>query len=187
LNLFILDEDPVKAAQMVCNAHATKMVVESGQMLSTVHRMLDGKMERRESKSGKTRVKYWVLPDERENVLYKAVHMAHPCTVWTMKTKSNYMWHFEHFVALAKEFTCRYGKMHKTYTDLAKLLKTPPKNIPDGPLTLWPLAMKSNPECMFPDDPVKSYRMFYQTKQDRFKMAWTKREAPEWFKVKERA
>jgi hypothetical protein len=187
LNLFILDTDPVKAAQLQCDKHASKMVVESGQMLSTVHRILDGSLEKRSSKSGKTNVKYWKLPDSRESVLYKAVHMAHPCTVWTMKTKSNYMWHYEHFVALANEFTYRYNKQHKTYTDLADILKSPPKNIPNGPLTLWPLAMKSNPECMFPEDPVKSYRMFYQTKQDRFKMVWKNRPVPEWFKYKETA
>jgi len=35
------------------------MVVESGQMLSTAHRILDGKMDRRPSKSGKTMAKYW--------------------------------------------------------------------------------------------------------------------------------
>ena len=48
-------------------------------------------------------------------------------------------------------------------------------------MTKFELAMKSNPECMF-DDPVKSYRAFYQTKQHRFKMAWTKRPKPEWIK-----
>jgi len=40
--------------------------------------------------------------------------------------------------------------------------------------------MGSNPECMFAD-PVKSYRAFYHTKQERFKMDWTKRNVPEWF------
>jgi len=38
---------------------------------------------------------------------------------------------------------------------------------------------------MFPDNPVKSYRMFYQTKQSRFKMAWTKRPMPDWFTITE--
>jgi hypothetical protein len=183
MNLFILSENAKEAAQLQCDKHVSKMTVESGQMLSTAHRMLDGILERRGSKSGKTNVKYWSLPDEREDILYKAVHMSHPCTVWTTKTKANYLWHYEHFVSLAKEYNYRYGKNHKTFVDLHEYLKTPPKNIPDGPLTLWPLAMKSNPECMFPNDPVKSYRMFYQTKQQRFKMAWTKRETPEWFQV----
>ena len=55
-----------------------------------------------------------------------------------------------------------------------------PKNIPNKDYTPFKLAMKSNPECMF-EDPIKSYRAFYQTKQHRFKMNWTKRQVPEWF------
>ena len=183
MNLFILDKDPVKAAQLQCDKHVVKMIVESAQMLSTAHRMLDGKETRRPSKSGKTMVKYWVLPDAREDTFYKAVHMYHPCTIWTMQSNNNYNWHYIHFVALCDEYKYRYGKTHATDTllrdDLAKL----PKNIPVGYLTQQPLAMKSNPECMF-EDVVKSYRAFYQTKQDRFKMVWTGRETPEWFQRK---
>jgi len=33
MNLFILDKDPVKAAQLQCDKHVVKMIVESGQML----------------------------------------------------------------------------------------------------------------------------------------------------------
>lgn len=182
MNLFILDKDPVKAAELQCDKHVVKMIVESGQMLSTAHRMLDGVEGRRPSKSGKTMSKYWELPDRRESVLYKAVHMHHPCTVWTMQSNNNYNWHYVHFVALCNEYRYRYGKVHATDTLLRDILKTPPQNIPVGYLTQQPLAMKSNPECMF-EDVVKSYRAFYQTKQSRFKMAWTKRDIPEWFKV----
>jgi hypothetical protein len=39
------------------------------------------------------------------------------------------------------------------------------------------------PECLDESNPVISYRKFYQTKQARFKMTWTKREVPEWFQV----
>ena len=184
MNLFILDKDPVLAAQLQCDKHVVKMIVESAQMLSTVHRMLDGKQTRVASKSGKTQVKAWVLPDDREDVLYKAVHMAHPCTVWTMKSDMNYNWHYAHFVALCDEYTYRYGKVHATDTLLRDKLKQLPKNIEVGYLTPFALAMKSNPECMHPNDPVRSYREFYQTKQERFKMAWTNREVPEWFTVK---
>ena len=185
INIFILDADPVKAAQLQCNAHVVKMIVESAQMLSTVHRMLDGEPTRVPSKSGKNKVKAWLLGDYRNEKLYKAVHMNHPCTVWTRESKENYEWHYAHFVALCDEYTYRYGKTHKTDTELRDILREAPKHIPSKGLTLFPLAMKSNPECMFPKDPVKSYRMFYQTKQDRFKMVWTKREVPEWFKIKE--
>ena len=92
MNLFILDKDPIKAAQLQCDKHVVKMIVESAQMLSTAHRMLDGIETRRRSKSGKTMSKYWELPDDRESVLYKAVHMGHPCTVWTMQNDNNYQW-----------------------------------------------------------------------------------------------
>jgi hypothetical protein len=55
-----------------------------------------------------------------------------------------------------------------------------PKNIPEGSMTQFKLAMKSNPEC-FLSNPVDSYRAFYQTKQERFNMVWTKRDIPGWF------
>tara|TARA_B100001939_G_scaffold194960_1_gene167693 strand:- start:256 stop:807 length:552 start_codon:yes stop_codon:yes gene_type:complete len=180
MNLFILDNDPVIAAQSQCDIHVNKMIVESGQMLSTVHRMLDGTMERRLSKSGKVRVQYWKLDDEREDILYKACHFNHPCTIWTRESVGNYEWHYKHFIALCKEKEYRTGKEHLTYTKLGKILKRPPYNIPIDPMTPFKLAMKSNPECMM-ECPVESYRAFYQTKQHRFKMNWTKRQVPEWF------
>jgi hypothetical protein len=183
MNIFILDNDPVKAAQLQCDKHVVKMIVESAQMLSTAHRLLDGKVEKRPSKSGKRMVNYWSLPDYREDLLYKACHTGHPCTVWTIESNNNYNWHYVHFVALCDEYKYRYGKVHKTDALLRDELAKLPNNIPVGYKTKAPLAMKSNPECMF-DDVVKSYRAFYQTKQDRFNMAWTKRSIPEWFNVR---
>lgn len=187
MNLFILSTDPIEAAQLQCDKHVVKMIVESAQMLSTAHRMLDGKLKRAPSKSGKTLSKHWTLPDDREDIFYKAVHTGHPCTVWTMQSNNNYTWHWVHFAALCDEYTYRYGKVHSTDTLLREKLKALPRNIPVGYLTQQPLAMKANPECMHPGDPVRSYREFYQTKQERFKMTWSKRQVPEWFKVKEAA
>ena len=181
MNVFILSKDPIEAAQQQCDKHVPKMVVESGQMLSTAHRMLDGELTRRPSKSGKTIVRYWQL-EKNDHLLYAAVHTGHPCTVWTMQTAANYFWHYEHFSALCDEYTYRYGKIHKTDLDLREALSSAPRNIPNNnTLTKFPLAMTSNPECMF-NDPVKSYRAFYQTKQYRFNMKWSKRPKPEWFK-----
>jgi hypothetical protein len=181
INIFILDKDPISAAQLQCDKHVVKMIVESAQMLSTAHRMLDGELKRAPSKSGKTMSKHWTLPDNRESVLYKAVHMSHPCTVWSMINTGNYWWHYVHFTALCDEYTYRYGKVHATDTLLRNVLANYPKNIPTNWRTQFPLAMQSNPECMHPNDPVRSYREFYQTKQARFKMVWTNREVPKWF------
>ena len=182
MNIFYLDSDPVLAAQLQCDKHVVKMIVESAQMLSTAHRLLDGTEIKRPSTSGRMS-KYWSLPDSRENLLYKAVHMAHPCTVWTMQSNNNYNWHWVHFDALCKEYTHRYGKVHKTDETLRLALQQLPNNIPVGHLLPLPLAMGAAPECINPIDPVGSYRAFYQTKQERFSMVWTKRDIPEWFKV----
>ena len=148
MNLFVLDNCPIEAARLQCDKHVVKMIVESAQMLSTVHRMLDGVQTRMPSKSGKTMSKAWTLPDSRDDILYRAVHMHHPCTIWTAESNNNYNWHYVHFVALCDEYQYRYGKVHATDTLLRDALKNPPINIPVGPLTKQPLAMKANPECM---------------------------------------
>jgi len=179
MNIFILDNDPVIAAQEQCDKHVVKMIVESAQMLSTVHRMLDGVMERRPSKSG-AMLQYWKLNDQRENILYKACHFNHPSTVWTRESKANYQWHYQHFIALCDEYTYRYGKVHSTDIKLRIALQQIPTNIPEKHMTPFKLAMGSNPECIL-EDAVESYRRFYETKQKRFTMVWTKRPVPKWF------
>ena len=187
MNIFVLDEDPTIAAQSQCDKHVVKMIVESAQMLSTAHRMLDGKLIMKPSKSGKRMVKYYDLYEgaddlEAELLYYKAVHHGHPCTVWTMESSENYNWHWEHFYALCKEYTYRYGKTHETENKLLWPLQSLPRNIPMmNEMTPFKLAMKSNPECFFYNDPVRSYRAFYHTKQDRFSMVWTKRPEPNWW------
>lgn len=188
MNIFVLDSSPVLAAQQQCDKHVVKMIVESAQMLSTAHRLLDGKMRsvvRSNINTGKIRnAKIWELADKNlDSTLYGAVHMGHPCTVWTMESMANYLWHYEHFCALCDEYTYRYGKKHGTDEKLRFVLDQAPSNIPDIPQTPFRLAMKSNPECMNENDPVTSYRKFYQTKQGRFKMVWTKRNRPDWFTV----
>ena len=37
MNIFILDEDPKRAAEYHCDKHVCKMILESGQMLCTAH------------------------------------------------------------------------------------------------------------------------------------------------------
>ena len=183
MNIFILDEDPRIAASMHCDKHVPKMVLESAQMLSTAHRMLDGVETKRRSRSGKTMSKYFMLSDVREHHLYNAVHFNHPCTVWTRESTQNYLWHYELFIALCDEYTKRYGKLHLTDRSLREYLKPTPNNIPDIDMTPFRLAMKSNPECMNESAPVESYRKFYMTKQERFKMEWKNAQTPYWFQT----
>ena len=181
MNIFYLDECPVKSAEMMCNRHMSKMVVESAQMLSTAHRMLDGIMEKRPSISGKRMVPYYKLDDWREEVMYNAVHFNHPCNVWIRDTSENYFWLYDHFIALGDEFTRRYGKKHMTIEKLGNVLRELPKNLKGASITEPALAMTARPECIVEGNPVKSYQNFYITKQERFKMEWPEGKQPEWF------
>ena len=42
MNIFFLDKRPDDAAEMHCDKHCVKMILEYSQMLSTAHRVLDG-------------------------------------------------------------------------------------------------------------------------------------------------
>ena len=159
------------------------MIVEYAQILSTAHRMLDGIEYIGKSKTGRNVRRYKMGNPNLDKVVYQAVHYHHPSVVWARETKKQYMWLYSLFVELGKEYTHRYGKVHATDKKLRKALERLPDNIPVKKMTPFRLAMKSNPECMF-EDPIKSYRAFYKTKEARFSMVWTKREVPTWFAYK---
>ena len=52
MNIFYLDHDPVTAARAMTDKHIVKMILESAQLLSTAHRVLDGRPITKLSKSG---------------------------------------------------------------------------------------------------------------------------------------
>ncbi len=160
MNIFVLNEDPIIAAKEQCDKHVVKMILESAQMLSSAHRLLDG-------------------DDNVDPTLYRTTHKNHPCTVWVRKTSANYAWLFRHFVSLCDEYSYRYGKIHLTDSKLRDVLKFFPENIDNGKQTPFALAMDVKID---PSDAVKSYRHYYKTKQEKFKMVWTRRNVPSWFK-----
>ena len=175
MNIFILDKSPGCAARQHCDKHVVKMIIESAQMLSTAHRILDGTEYQDKTRNGR-RIKRWRLNENDDN-FYKAVHMNHPCTIWTRKSKQNYEWHYELFIALCDEYTHRYGKVHETDRKLRELLKEPPKNISDAGLTEWPQCM---PDYCKDQDPIQAYRNYYIHEKKDFAV-WTSRQTPNWF------
>ena len=42
MNVFYVDKNPVTAAEMMIDKHVVKMILESAQLLSTCHRVMDG-------------------------------------------------------------------------------------------------------------------------------------------------
>ena len=183
MNIFYLNQNPKIAAQEHVDRHVVKMILESAQLLSTAHRVLDGstKILQKLDKSGKTRtVKSHVLSDINLNeVLYKATHVNHPCAIWCRESINNYMWLYELFVALCDEYTFRYGKKHKTDLILRDILKSPPRNITPHALTTPAQAM---PVQYKHSNPVIAYQNYYIGEKSKF-AKWTNRQTPSWFFV----
>jgi len=176
MNIFVLDRNPEIAAREMCDKHVVKMIVESAQMLSTCHRMLDGTYEKRPSISGKRMVPYYKLDDWREDTIYKAVHFKHPCNIWIRETSTNYNWLVKHFGALLREYNIRYGKHHKCES-LFDAFVCLPDNITNGPLTEFAQAM---PDDCKTTNVVEAYRNYY-VKHKRDFATWKGREVPLWF------
>ena len=178
MNIFYLDKDPKVCAEMHVDKHCVKMILEYAQLLSTTHRVLDGILVDGLSKSGRKRKQY-ILPDQREQVLYSATHINHPSAVWVRHSDQNYMWLAELLEMLCGEYTYRYGKIHKVERDgLMQFLKNNfPKNIPWSTFTEPTPAMPENYKVS--GDSIKSYKNYYLGDKTRM-FSWKNRPTPSW-------
>jgi len=176
MNIFYLDKDIKKCAEMHVDKHVVKMILEYAQLLSTAHRVLDGTVSVGKSSSGRKKTTY-VLGDYREDILYSATHINHPSAVWVRQSEVNYRTLFNLFCALLEEYTYRYEKTHAC-TRLLSALSSPPKNIEYKPFTEPTPAMPD--QYKVKNDSVKSYRNYYIHDKNRF-AKWKNRSVPEWF------
>jgi hypothetical protein len=155
MNIFFLDEDIKKCAEYHVDKHSTKMCVEYSQILCGVH---------------------WVAGGEAP---YKLSHKNHPCSIWTRKSLSNYLYLCELGLELSKEYTYRYGKRHKSQDVIEWCLINKP-NIPDIGFTEPAMAM---PDEYKVKSVVESYRNYYMGAKSGFAV-WKNREKPFWFDFK---
>lgn len=178
MNIFYLHEDPTTCAQHHVDKHVVKMILEYAQLLSTAHRVLDGKEATALSKSGRKQ-KVWALEDDRDSVLYKATHINHPSAKWARHTASNYDWLYSLWVECLIEYTHRYGKIHSCQR-LAETLLCHPNKIEVGEFTAPWRAMPD--EFKVDGDTLQSYRNYYNgAKSHMFK--WKTRATPDWIVV----
>ena len=89
MNIFYVDRDPVKAAQMMCDKHIVKMILESAQMLCSAKRKLDGTPYYAKTKNGRKIKRYKLENANEEAIIYKAGWLNHPSTQWVMKSAYN--------------------------------------------------------------------------------------------------
>lgn len=152
MNIFVLSEDPIEAAGMMCDRHVLKMILESGQMLCAAH------------------------PPEMSP--WKRTHYNHPCTVWARSSTENYMWLAAHGLALCEEYTRRYGRRHRSEDVLLWCAENVPQSIPLGPLTPFAIAIKDT--TYHRGDAVSSYRAYYIGEKSRF-ARWRYCDPPTWW------
>ena len=166
MNIFILNEDPTKAAQDMCNKHVVKMPTESLQMMSTIADHLG-----------------YDSP-------YKPVMLNHPCTIWARKSKQNFVFLKTHCEALCKEYSIRYyDRIHKVETTLKEfhnIWEQVIDTLPDIGLTAFAVAISEDSLCRKVENfdelsTVEKYRTYYV--KDKIYFAKWKSEIPRWFSL----
>ena len=178
MNIFYLHNDPRICAEMHNNSHCVKMILETAQLLSTAHRVLDGEETVVINQNGR-KAKRWLLSDDRNNILYSATHINHPSAIWCRQSHENYRWLHNLLCELVKEYQHRYGKIHKCQqTGLVDTLSLIPKNIPISEFTEPTPAMPDIYKVA--NDSITSYRNYYNGAKTHL-AKWKNRDIPEWF------
>ena len=157
MNIFFLSLNPKICAIMHCDAHVRKMILEYAQMLCSAHHIC-GKYKNRN--------------------LYKVAFKNNPCTVWTRATSGNYLWLYNLFINLCKEYTYRFGKVHSSQIRLEHCLSFIPVYIPNGNITRLHQAMPER--CKHPRD-IQAYHNYYNMEKTYF-AKWTVANVPHWYK-----
>lgn len=128
------------------------MILETAQLLCSVH---------------------WMNGSEAP---YKLTHKNHPCSIWARESIENYKWLSELGLELCKEYTRRYGKIHKTEAIIEWCVRNVPP-LAKNNLTAFALAMPE--QYKVPGDPVRSYRNYY--KGAKAEISTWKTEPPPWW------
>ena len=161
MNIFVLDNNPIVSARMMCDKHIPKMVLESAQMMAQALR-----------RHGATDD---MMPLTKSGTPYKGGHKHHPCTLWVGDSRMNYIWLSRHAGALCKEYTKRYDKVHACESPI-KNMSALYHIIEDAWQTPFAQAM---PDEYRDINAVKAYQAYYHSKTFA---KWEKgTPAPDWW------
>jgi len=168
MNIFVLDENPITAARMMCDKHIPKMVVESAQMMASVVIRWGATEEQ--------------MPLTKAGQPYKGGYANHPCTVWAGDSFGNFSWLHDHAMALCVEYKSRFGKEHACAEPIAQLWHISPYLGSTGAfnssVTKTPFAL-AMPDEFKQEDAVQAYRAYYHSKTFA---KWEKgTDAPHWW------
>ena len=156
MNIFVLDQDPRKAAQYHTDKHVIKMILESAQLMAgAIHEC-------------------GYNDDAPPRNLYRPTHLNHPCALWARQSISNWLWLRRLMINLNSEYVHRYNNGNHASFILAKQWPNP--MLHDEGLTPFTQAM---PEEYRNPDPVAAYRAYYLGAKVQG-ATWKVRGAPTW-------
>jgi hypothetical protein len=118
------------------------MILESAQLLCTAHVVSDG---------------------DKADVPYKVTHKNHPSAIWARESVSNYVWLYDHMIALGEEYTRRYGKKHLTILKCSGVLSKAPQNVTKVDLTPMPQCMPD--QYKVEGNSVEAYWNYYEAEK----------------------
>lgn len=157
MNIFVLDENPIKAAQYLCDKHVCKMIVESCQLLCSVFYFNSN-----------------IKPP------YKLTHQNHPCAWWARNSRDNFVWLVNHLDELLVQYYLRYGKIHKCTEIYFWIIKHVEfLNFDFRILTPFVQCM---PEKYKAQDAVDAYRLYYRYEKLGF-AKWKLGNIPDWLNL----
>ena len=153
MNIFVLDRDIRRCARYHCDAHVSKMILESVQILCTA------------------------LNKKGFETPYRSTHMKHPCVLWAEESYDNFLWLARLARALNGEYRYRYRRQadHASIAVLAQI-----ENLPFEGAGLTEFAQAMPDSYKVPGDPVSAYRAFYNGEKWPF-ARWTRRAPPPWW------
>ena len=148
MNIFHLHKDPKTCAEYHCDKHVVKMILETGQMLSTAYRRHFHECH------------YYGVD------LYKTAYPKHPMTIWVGDRGENFKWTMELLKHLLDQYELRFNKVHSTsrifylldkrykyWRELKGSFSEPPQCMPD--------------KCKHPDY-ITAYRIYYVNEKKDF-------------------
>jgi len=147
MNIFYLHQVASAAAEMHCDKHVGKMLIETCQLLATAHHTHGNGLA----------------------VSYRPTHVNHPCALWVRSSKLHYEWTVKLGRGLGLEFQARYGRFHKSHQVLIEELTLAPPQLTQTGWIDPPLVM---PDSFKGSDPIESYRHYYASKSQTMPMTY---------------
>jgi len=177
MNIFILDENPKKAAEMLSDKHVTKMIVETQQILMSTLYLKNGITNRKDFESKQDLVSNLTENFPRETP-YKLGYYRHPCVTWCLESDANIIWLLQHQKELLNQYTLRYNKIHSIQKIFDWYLSKYFRNLNIfEPRTKFALAMPEQYRCK---SSVISYRLYYIFEKAKI-AKWNFTKTPDWF------